>query len=137
MLKVMRTPLIVCVFVLAAVPLRAQRTERPPKSSSTLITEAEIERARPTVGNAYDVVQSLRPRWLRTRDDVGVLGQARGDMQLTRIHVYMDDREVGDLEFLRSIPAEHVFTLRYVSTNEAGSRFGPSSGPGIVVTLKP
>src|SRR6059036_3807957 len=41
-------------------------TPRPPKSSSKLITVEDIARARPTVGSAYDVVQLLRPQWLRT-----------------------------------------------------------------------
>jgi hypothetical protein len=138
-MRTIRLLLPLCALVLAAWPLRAQQTERvprPPKSSSTLITEAEIDRARPNVGSAYDVVQSLRPRWLRSRDILNLPSSGGRDMQMTQVHVYMNDRDMGDLEFLKSIPAEQIYTLQYVSTTEAGVRFGPSSGPGIVVTLK-
>lgn len=110
---------------------------RPPKSSSTQITAEDIEKVRGSVANAYDAVKLLRPRWLRT--DVLRLpgGSASGsDMQMQRIHVFVDDRDMGDLEYLRSIPAGAVFTLRFMSMAEVGARFGPSSGPGIVVTLK-
>jgi len=104
-----------------------------PKSSSTLITEEEIERS--GVGNAFEAVQLLRPRWLKAREILRVSPDNTAP-QMSEIHVYIDDRDKGDLEFLRTIPAEAVLTLQYMSTNEAGARFGPSSGPGIVVTLK-
>jgi hypothetical protein len=79
-------------------------------------------------------VKLLRPRWLRT--DVLRLPGAHSDMQSQRIHVFVDDRDMGDLEYLRSIPAGQIFTLRFMSMAEVGARFGPSAGPGIVVTLK-
>lgn len=107
---------------------------RPPKSSSTLLTAADIDNVRSSVANGYDAVKLLRPRWLRT--DVLRLPGARGDMQQQRIHVYVDDRDMGDLEYLRAIPAGAIYTLRFMSMAEVGARFGPASGPGIVVTLK-
>ncbi len=131
-----RVLLPLCVVVLAGARLRAQGT---PKSSSTLITAEEIERVRPNVANAFDVVQLLRPRWLRAREIVQLPGPSareRNAPVMAQIHVYMDDRDKGDLDFLKTIPAEFVYTLRFMSMTEAGARFGPSSGPGIVVTLK-
>jgi len=44
---------------------------------------------------------------------------------------------MGGVEYLKTIPAEHVAKIRWDSANEAGSRFGPSEGPVIEVTLKP
>jgi hypothetical protein len=148
----MVTRLLVSLMALA-VPLRALPAQdtaaapvpapaappapRPPKSSSTQITGDDIDKVRASVANAYDAVKLLRPRWLRT--DVLRLpgGSASGsDMQMQRIHVFMDDRDMGDLDYLRSIPAGQIFTLRFMSMAEVGARFGPSSGPGIVVTLK-
>jgi len=114
----------------------APTVPRPPKSSSTLITTDDIERIRSSIANAYDAVKLLRPRWLRT-DVLRLPGGSRGgDMRMQQVHVYMDDRDVGDLNYLRSIPADHIFTLRFMSLAEVGARFGPASGPGIVVTLK-
>jgi hypothetical protein len=116
----------------------AVAAQSKPKSSSTLITEEEIERARPNVGNAFDVVQLLRPRWLgRSRDMVRLPASGGNpDAQMAEIHVYMEDRDKGDVEFLKTIPAEMINSIKYMSMTEVGARFGPSLGPGIVVTLK-
>src|SRR5213083_966802 len=123
----MRTLLLVSTLVLAAAPLGAQR--RP-------IMAAEIERAGPTVGTAYDAVNTLRPRWLRAPREMLQLPGSGREAQIARVHVYMDDHDMGDVDYLKSIPAERVATIRWLSTNEAGSRFGPREGPVIVVTLK-
>ncbi len=119
-----------CAAVLIASSLVAQGAV---KSSSTLITAQEIERS--GVGNAFEAVQLLRPRWLKARE-VLQLPTDGTDMRMSQIRVYLDDRDMGDVDFLRTIPADQIYTLHYMSTNEAGARFGPSSGPGIVVTLK-
>ena len=132
MIMIPRIVLPICGLVLLTPSLAAQQE---PKSSSTLITATEIERAGPGVANAFDVVQLLRPRWLRAREVLQLPGN--NPMQMAQIHVYMDDHDKGDIEFLKTIPAEIVYTIRFLSTNEVGAEFGPSSGPGIVVTLKP
>ena len=124
----MRLVVPLCVAVLSASALSAQR---PPKSSSTLITAEEIERT--GMGNAFDAVQRLRPRWLRARE---VLSLDNNAPRMAQIRVYIDDRDQGDLEYLKTIPAERILTLEFVSSNEAGARYGPSEGPGIVVTFK-
>jgi hypothetical protein len=121
MLKVTRALLLVCVFALAATPLRAQR--RP-------ITVAEIEKAGVTVTTAFDAVNTLRPRWLQAPREMGTQGR------MPRIHVYQDDRDMGGVEYLKTIPAGDVANIRWYSANEAGSRFGPSEGPVIEVTVK-
>lgn len=126
-----RTLLALGAVVLAAAPLQAQRR-------SYVITPEEIERAGPRVGTAYDVVQTLRPRWLgKPREVIQLPGAGAGqELQLARVHVYLNDVDVGDVDYLKTIPAERVLTLRWLSMNEAGSRFGPTEGPAIVVTLK-
>ncbi len=117
----MRTLLLVGTLVLATGPLGAQR--RP-------ITAVEIEKAGGIVTTAFDAVKSLRPRWLQVPREISLKGQ------LEEIHVYQDDHDMGGVDYLRTIPVEHVATIHWYSTNEAGSRFGPSAGPVIAVTLK-
>jgi hypothetical protein len=132
-----RALLPLCAVVLVASAVTAQQSK--PKSSSTLITQEDIERVRPNVGNAFDIVQLLRPRWLRAREMVQLPGNAYNggtDPQMAEIHVYIDDRDKGDLDYLKTIPAELIYSLKYMSMTEVGARFGPSLGPGIVVTLK-
>ena len=134
MLTIVRALVPLCAMALVA---SAAPAESKPKSSSTLITQDEIERARPSVGNAFDVVRLLRPRWLGRAREMVLMPQPGSDARMAEIHVYMDERDKGDIEFLRTIPAELIYSLKYMSMTEVGARFGPSSGPGIVVTLKP
>jgi len=125
-----RTLLVIGTFVLAAGPLRAQR--RP-------ITVEEIQRAGSTVSSAYDAVERLRPRWLQAPREVVELGGASQDAQVrfSRLHVYEDDRDMGSVDYLKTIPAERILTIKWLSMTEAGVRFGPSEGPVLVITLKP
>jgi len=129
MLAVTRTVLALGAVVLAAAPLRAQRR-------SNVITAEEVERAQPNVGTAYDAVQRLRPRWLARPREVMHLPRPGHDLQLAQLHVYLDDVDVGGVDYLKTIPAERVFELRWLSANQAASRYGPTDGPAIVVTLK-
>lgn len=124
----MRT-LLVCALILAAGPVRAQR--RP-------ITAAEIEKAGAVVTTAFDAVNALRPRWLQApRELITLPGSSVGAQgKFAVIHVYQDDHDMGGVDYLKTVPAEHVATIRWYSTNEAGSRFGPSEGPVLEVTLK-
>jgi len=125
---IMRTLLVLSVVVLAAAPLRSQRR-------SDVITAEEIEGAKGKGSTAYDAVQTLRPRWLKSREAF----LAGGPFDLVKAegaHVYLNDVDVGDVDYLKTIPAERVEELRWLSANQAGSRFGPTNGPAIVVTLK-
>jgi hypothetical protein len=130
MSTIVRSLLPLCVMTLVVSGVAAQSK---PKSNRNLITEEEIARARPNVGNAYDVVQMLRPRWLRTHE---MLQLRDTDPQMAQIHVFIDDHDKGDVDFLKTIPLDVVESLQYMSTTEVGARFGPTRGPGIVVTLK-
>jgi hypothetical protein len=124
MVKGMRTLVVLGTLVLAASPLRAQRRS---------ITAAEIAKAAGIVTTAYDAVHTLRPRWLQVPRE---LIQEGAQGQLVVIHVYQDEHDMGGVDYLKTIPAEHIDTIRWYSMNEAGSRFGPGEGPVIAVTLK-
>jgi len=137
MSRIARGLLLVSAVLLVPSVLAAQsKPQSKPKGNSTLITQEEIENARPNVGNAFDVVQLLRPRWLGRAREVLTLPGPGTDARMSEVHIYVEDRDRGDVEFLKTIPAELVYSLKFMSTTEVGARFGPSSGPGIVVTLK-
>ena len=122
------TLLALSALLLSAAPLEAQRR-------SDVITAEDIHEARPAVGTAYDDVQTLRPQWLRPRD-LRLTGRPDDPLERTTVRVYLDEVDQGEVTYLKTIPAEWVEELRFLSANAAASRFGPSAGPGIVVTLK-
>ena len=130
MVTVHRTLLVWGVVMLFTEPAHGQR--RP-------ITAEEIQRAGSTLRSAYDAVERLRPRWLKaTPEVVGVGGMSPDSpVRFARMHVYQEDRDMGDVDYLKTIPAERVFTIRWYSMTEAGARFGPSEGPVLLVTMKP
>lgn len=121
--------LLLCTLVLAAGPLEAQR--RP-------ITASEIEKSGAMVTTAFDAVNLLRPRWLQApRDMITLPGSSEGaQATFAVIRVYQDDHDMGGVDYLKTVPVEQIASIRWYSTNEAGSRFGPSAGPVIGLTLK-
>jgi len=87
-----------------------------------LITQSEIQ-ASPGQ-TAYDVVQRLRPRWLTIR------GGSRSLMGMdTRIVVFSDNVQIGDVGVLRQIPAESVESMRFLDGATA-SNVLPGVGSG-------
>jgi len=110
-------------------PLAAQRR-------SNVLTVEEIQRA--NVGSAYDAVQTLRPRWLQGPKELNRMpANAEESARPAGIAVYVNDVSMGGVDYLKEIPAGTVLELRWLSSFEAASRFGPTEGQSaIVVTLK-
>lgn len=133
--------LVMLAVAASALPAQQADSAAPPpplpKSSSTLITEADIDRVGSSIATAYDAVQLLRPRWLKKRNDVlNLRGLTAGNTGWPEFSVFVNDHEMGGLDYLRSVPAEQVYTMRFLSMNEVGARYGPTNGPGIVLTLR-
>jgi hypothetical protein len=90
------------------------------------------------VTTAYDAVARLRPMWLNPSDvtfqSAGMAGQS---VQIAKVRVYLNDFNVGDIDYLKSVAAESVQEMRFLSQNETASRFGPTDGQvAIVLILK-
>lgn len=93
--------------------------ERPRRAADRrrLIGEDEVERA--SVATAYELVQGLRPQWLRSSDDA-------------RIMVYLDGRRLGPPETLQSIPRADVARVEYFDAVEAQQRWGTGHPEGAI-----
>jgi hypothetical protein len=76
------------------------------------LTEAEIRSS--DAGNVYDLVQQLRPRWLRESTERSL----RLD---TVILVYQDGVLLGEVAAMRTYPVELVRSMRVLSAAEAGT----------------
>jgi hypothetical protein len=77
-----------------------------------------------------DVIRQRRPQWLRTRGSTSMDGEAESA-------VYQDGTRMGGPSFLRTINAEAVESVRYLTPGEATTRFGTGHANGaIVVTTR-
>lgn len=105
----------------------ATRTVGAPgdRRSRDLLTEADIQEA--GVGSTYDIVQRLRPAWLRTRSS----GTTRSAPQYAI--VYLDGTRIGGLEALRRVNSTDVQTIRYLSGPDATTRYGTGHEGGAIL----
>jgi len=65
------------------------------------------------VGNAYELVERLRPLWLRTRG-------GRSTRLETEIVVYLNGSMLGGTELLRGLPIEIIAQVEALDSAEAG-----------------
>ena len=91
--------------------------------SSTLgdvdfITRDEIQAS--PARNAYDLVQSLRPQWFRTRGMTNIR-QAAGEEDIV---IYMDNARLGERDALQRVPLGNVEYLQFFTAREATQRWG-------------
>lgn len=127
-------------FCLATLTVALAALGRPAAGQhyqKNVLTAEEIEKGA-QITTAYDAVARLRPLWLNPHDvtfqSAGTVGQS---VQMAKVRVYVNDFNVGDIDYLKSVDAETVQEMRFLSQNETASRFGPTDGQvAIVLTLK-
>ena len=97
-----------------------------PHGDSRLLTEADLAAA--TQSNLYDIVQALRPRWLRITS-VGIQSP-----QAYTITIFLDDTKLGEPETLRNLGIGGVKAIRYYDASASQQKFpGRDLGPVIQV----
>jgi hypothetical protein len=88
-----------------------------------VITEAEIAATR--YQNAMDVIQNLRPAMMRTRPGGGP------------VMFYLDEVKMVDLTSLSTVPVNRIREIRYISAQDATTRWGTGHASGVIlVTTK-
>ena len=81
--------------------------------------------------DAYHVVESLRPHWLRTR---GATSFAKRET----VKVYLDGSLLGGPDQLRQVTTSSIASIRFLDAIEATQRWGLDHGQGaIVVSTRP
>lgn len=78
--------------------------------------------------NAYDLVQSLRPQWLRGRGPASLR-----NTQPALPVVYVDGVRFGPVESLRQITVESLQRLEFMSAPDATNRYGTGHGGGAIL----
>ncbi|HEX2693946.1 MAG TPA: hypothetical protein VHL12_07865 [Gemmatimonadaceae bacterium] len=109
----------------ALVACASAGTGTTPSRNSNVITEAEIAASHES--NAYDVIRSVRPLYLKSRGKSSVNNSAN-----EYATVYLDGQQYGDLSTLRSIAAAQIREIRYYSASDAMTRFGMQAGGGAI-----
>lgn len=94
--------------------------------NSNRITAEEIDKVEQRYDTAYQIVQNLRPLWLRKRGRSSVSNPGE-------IAVYVDGARYGTPRSLRDISAIEVESMRFLSPSEATNRFGTGHSHGAIL----
>lgn len=101
-----------------------------PSRFSNVVEMDEIETS--TATNAYDLLQQVRPLWLRSRGSADL----RGGAPVLPV-VYVTGVRQGGLEVLRGISTLTVRSIRYVDATSATTRYGEGHSGGVIdLTLR-
>lgn len=115
--------LLLCLLISACGARSGTPTERGDRD---VITTAEVRAA--SQNDAFSLVQSLRPQWLRVRGPSSVRGQET-------IKVYLDGSLLGTPDHLRQISTQSISSLRYLDGLEATQRWGLDHGAGAIAVI--
>jgi hypothetical protein len=96
-------------------------------SDLNVITRYEMDNS--GARSAYDVVQSLRPQWLRIRGLTN-LAQTAG---VEDIVIYLDNARLGYREAMRRVALGPVQFLRFFTAPEATQRWGAGHLHGAIL----
>ena len=97
-----------------------------------VLLDAEIQTGKMPGMNVYDLVAHLRPEYLRSRGANSV----RDATPPTAV-VYLDGMRYGSLEQMKSLSADGVLRIQYLSAADAQTRFGMDhTGGAILITSK-
>ncbi len=103
-------------------------------SSADYVTSIEI--AATGANNAYDLINRLRPRWLRTQAPGSIGAGVRSQV----VAVYLDGVRLGGLDALRSLSTAGIKTMQYYDATRAATVLrDPGSEPiagAIVINTK-
>ena len=99
-----------------------------PRGSRNVITQEEIV-ALP-ITTASDLVNRLRPSWLRGRGPTSISG---GIPALPL--VYVDEVRTGGIEALDLISSQVIREIRFINGRDATTKWGLDHGGGVIMVL--
>jgi hypothetical protein len=102
------------------------RTQGP--SISNIITSEEIRES--SGRTAHEIVQQLRPQFLRVRGSRSISGS-----QVSEPVVYVDNIRMGGLSALREVRASAIEEIRYIGAADATTRWGTGHMGGAILVI--
>ncbi len=123
---------LVALATLTVAPVAlAQDTPERRRNAPNLITAEEIAERAPTAQNAQEIIERLRPQWLRPRRGVQ---RASGELYTRpQLQVYLDGSRQQGIEVLRTVLREVVKELSFMTGIDATARFGLDHEMGAVM----
>lgn len=116
--------ILVAVLPVLLVACSSGPRQRTSTRQQRVITMAEIDAVR--YSTAFEVVEALRPQWLRTRGTTSF--RARESVK-----VYLDDSLLGEPPQLKQIMVRSISSIRFVDGTEATTRWGLDHGHGAII----
>jgi hypothetical protein len=104
-----------------------------PTHDRSVIPYEDMQRAT-GVNNLYEVVQRLRPEWLKSRG-VQANQMNRGQIIETAAVVYIDGQRNGEVDMLKSMPIRGLAALRFYSASEAQVKFGTGNMAPVIEVI--
>jgi hypothetical protein len=103
-------------------------TTHPLAVDRSVITNAEI----PVTGteSAYDMIQRLRPEYLRTKPTQTYVGASSTDAPPPAL--FLNGQHIGEIVDLRRIPAPSLSSVRYYNIEQGKRKFGMQYGGGVI-----
>lgn len=105
----------------------AARPDADTGERANLISQAELEK-HGRYSNLYDVIEVLRPHWLRPQGGGDTFMGAEGKVQ-----VHMDGARLGDVSVLRSLAPVGVTSIAWLRPLDASSRYGFDHSHGAII----
>lgn len=97
-----------------------------PRGQGDTISLPEIEQRGPFT-NMYDLVQILRPRWLRSQGPDTFMGSPG------QVQVHVDGNWLGGVQAMRTLAAHGVTSVRWLNPVDAAGRFGLDHSHGAII----
>jgi TonB-dependent Receptor Plug Domain len=101
------------------------QTKASPKNRN-IITSEEI--ATVSVSDAYQLIQQLRPNFLRTQGGVS----SHNDAPPVPL-VFVDGVQIGDVTALHNVSSSGIVSVEYLNGMMATQRFGTNAGGGAIM----
>jgi hypothetical protein len=122
----MRSQVLVTAVSLALLACASGPSSGGTSRNRNVITQEEIE-AQPT-STAYELVQRLRPTWLRNRGPSSIRS---GSPSLPV--VYIDEVWSGGLEALSRVSTQIVREIQFINGRDATTKWGLDHGGGVIM----
>jgi hypothetical protein len=125
-MRLVLLPIALAVLAGCATASGEQR-EGAPRQLQHHLSEEQIH-----AGNyqtAFEVVQSLRPAWLRER------ARSMTNPEGAEVAVYLDGVRLGGPAALRQVRAQNIATMEFMGPSDATTRFGTGHVGGAILIV--